>query len=936
MNTRLQLLNAFFAIALVLTAAADPPPTGDEPPQIRGRTFVPNAGYIGTVKRQQLKRELAARRAVQGAPPVGALKGTRLLPVICVSFNNAPPPFPAADYQKLLFGTVAKQKTMTQYYSDISNGKLHVTGTVLGWYKLPKNDTFYENGQEGGGPPFGDLLKFALETADAEIDFGQFDNDGPDGVPNSGDDDGKVDTVVIIHSDYGGECEDGTHHIWSHQWHYTDEKLGHSGPYVTRAIRRDDALGKPMLGADGKPEHIVVEDYVIQPGLSCPKPGVQKKIIQVGVFCHEYGHALGLPDLYDRTPRPPDDPDSHGIGNWCLMAGGSYGGDGNHPDTPASMSAWCKQYLGWANVQTVTSAGEIALEAVEDRNRLYRIDVPGTNGKEYFLIEYRHAGWKDSSGSRINWDTYLPASGLAIWHVDENVGKLIETETPAVENENWPFALDDQGQNDSPTLPTGDNTAYQKKHSLVALVEADGELKLAKGRSNGEAGDLWITGLSFDDDPTFVRGSRAYDGRKTSIALTAINLGGYTAIAQNASGISTPQEIISPIKGQPTSAIASKEAASSEKPAPSATIGTGITSRPAAPRTSNTSSTSTGIAQPSTTVKPAVGQSGTTHPSGSAPPTLADRLAAVNSIEPERAKPLFNVNRLLNRAEVELSDIQGMAGKKSLATSLNQELEKQGIEKISAGDLAKIAKAKPAEIQQAVEPDNRPLVQALGAESRTKELSSSAKPSNLPESNIVKLMQEAKQKEPVQIQFAPEGNRLERVTDLSVPTKAPDIVTDAKARITQELQDVIGKGIQLESKAKPALKSSSGTVAQFEQVVQSDHKPLPVFGTETALYYSKKAVSKLIAITNKTVSAEALKVAGVAGELSVNDAKAIVAEQLKVDLQLLRDGIEGVYLVGDNPKNARVAVMVPVKVDEHHEDINVFVDSETKEILDIK
>src|SRR5207248_7522988 len=138
------------------------------------------------------------------------------------------------------------------------------------------------------------------------------------------------------------------------------------------------------LGPDGKPEHIVIEDYVIQPAVSCPINGEPKKMIEIGVFCHEYGHALGLPDLYDRRGA------SAGIGNWCLMSSGSYGGDDVHSDTPVSMSAWCKEFLGWANIQNVTTASEISLEAVEDRNVTYRLDVPNTDQQEYFLIEYRH------------------------------------------------------------------------------------------------------------------------------------------------------------------------------------------------------------------------------------------------------------------------------------------------------------------------------------------------------------------------------------------------------------------------------------------------------------------------------------------------------------------------------------------------------------------
>src|SRR5439155_12809874 len=100
---------------------------------------------------------------------------------------------------------------------------------------------------------------------------------------------------------------------------------------------------------------------------------------------------------------------------------------------------------------------------------------------------------KDLGGSRVNWDCFLPGSGLAIWHVDERVGKQIPSPSP-IPNPNWPFAPPDEGQNDAPTLPNGGNTGYRKDHSLVALVGADGKLNLAKGQNLGTKGDLWITG----------------------------------------------------------------------------------------------------------------------------------------------------------------------------------------------------------------------------------------------------------------------------------------------------------------------------------------------------------------------------------------------------------------------------------------------------------
>jgi M6 family metalloprotease-like protein len=441
-----------------------------------------------------------------------SVTGVRSVPVICVEFKNVAAPFPAAQYQTLLFGT--EPTTMSAYYRDVSQGKLTVTGQVVGWYKAAENDTFYENAANGEGLPFGQLLTFALTKADEELDFGQFDNDGPDGVANSGDDDGKVDTVFFIHPEKGAECDNGTN-IWSHSWHYSEPTYGHSGPFKSNDIRRD-INGLPLLLANGQPAHIVVDDYTIQPGLSCAATAAAPQIIEIGVICHEYGHALGLPDLYDRTPQ--SGADSEGVGNWCLMGGGSYGGDGEHPNRPARMSGWCKYYLGWATPQVVAADEDMELDAVSVRNDMLRCIVPGTNGLEYFLIEHRRSG--PGAGGAVNWDEHLFSTGLAIWHIDERVG---------AQSADWPFAPANQGQNDSPvrvnaTVPP----LFKSKRPLVALVQADKLMELEGNGNRGNAGDLFTAG-TFGDDPTGKAGTRGYDGNATNIAVEQIQITANTA-----------------------------------------------------------------------------------------------------------------------------------------------------------------------------------------------------------------------------------------------------------------------------------------------------------------------------------------------------------------------------------------------------------------------
>jgi M6 family metalloprotease-like protein len=127
----------------------------------------------------------------------------------------------------------------------------------------------------------------------------------------------------------------------------------------------------------------------------------------MGVFAHEYGHGLGLPDLYDT------DKSSKGTGDWDLMAGGSWNKVSRGGDRPAHLSAWCKYKLGWVNPTVVIGKLENEqISAASNQADVYRLltGSPGTGG-EYFLIENRQ---------QSGFDEGLPGAGLAVWHIDES------------------------------------------------------------------------------------------------------------------------------------------------------------------------------------------------------------------------------------------------------------------------------------------------------------------------------------------------------------------------------------------------------------------------------------------------------------------------------------------------------------------------------------
>jgi M6 family metalloprotease-like protein len=128
-----------------------------------------------------------------------------------------------------------------------------------------------------------------------------------------------------------------------------------------------------------------------------------KTMTSISVFCHEFGHMLGLPDLYAR----PENPGSEGVGVWCLMSNERGGGRPQHP------SAWCKEQLGWLTPTVIdpTVRQKLKLSPVAgSTNQCFKVLVR-PDASEYLLLENRR---------KTGFDASLPGEGLMIWRV---VGK---------------------------------------------------------------------------------------------------------------------------------------------------------------------------------------------------------------------------------------------------------------------------------------------------------------------------------------------------------------------------------------------------------------------------------------------------------------------------------------------------------------------------------
>lgn len=137
----------------------------------------------------------------------------------------------------------------------------------------------------------------------------------------------------------------------------------------------------------------------------------------VGNMAHEYGHALGLPELYDRSglfsPNDPAPEHSAGVGNYCVM-GGDYW-------NPGLMCGWARSVLGWVDIIDITANTSgytfFAIQASRNstnRDKIYRLMIDSTPGQqEYFLIENRQP--------LTVWEEHAEANGgLFIWHIDDS------------------------------------------------------------------------------------------------------------------------------------------------------------------------------------------------------------------------------------------------------------------------------------------------------------------------------------------------------------------------------------------------------------------------------------------------------------------------------------------------------------------------------------
>ncbi len=398
--------------------------------------------------------------------------------VILVEFSTPPPGGPAdrlapATFDDMLFGHVydppdyagypghPTDRTLYNYFKKVSYGSVDVitvnAPSSLGWINVghPYDDYCRPDGLHdyGFGPyPMNAqaLVLDAVKAVDAFVNFADY----AVGV--------EVPNLFVAHAGGGAEWNGDPAQFWSHSW----------------SLDAGTGLTDAQLTFDG----VKVNNYALMPEVGGDLTGYAGPAFgpyppTVGVYAHEYGHVLGLPDQYDYGYE------SSGTGIYSLMAGGSW--NQWPPDwifagnSPSFLDAWSRYRLGFVTPTVVSATTEVTLPPAETSQVVYKMVVPSSGGREYFLFENRQQIGFDQ-GLNVYGDARgNDVHGLAIYHVDDVV--MTRNYWRPNEAENWKEFRSEGWRK----AWTGES------HYGISLVQADDRWDLELGYFGGFRGDLY-------------------------------------------------------------------------------------------------------------------------------------------------------------------------------------------------------------------------------------------------------------------------------------------------------------------------------------------------------------------------------------------------------------------------------------------------------------
>ena len=342
-------------------------------------------GYYRPVSESQINarraaaniRRAAVNRARRSPAKAGIASGEKHFLVILVQFSDLSFQSSTAneDFTALLnepgYNVNGGTGSARDFYYDNSCGAFEPVFDVYGPVTLANAKDYYGGNDSGGNDKAPEkAVQQACQELDSQVDFTRFDNDG----------NGDVDLVFMYYAGYGEADSDDEDAIWPHQWELTS--------------------GGITLTLDGKK----IDKYAC----TNEREGDSGNMCGIGTACHEFGHAMGLPDFYDTDYTTNGQ--SAGMFFFSTMDSGSYNNDGK---TPPYFTIEERIMLGWIDESAFlefSHSGNYTIPSVSN-NVAYK--TPTDMNGEYFVYECR-----GSNG----WDAGLPAgaNGLIVTHVDKS------------------------------------------------------------------------------------------------------------------------------------------------------------------------------------------------------------------------------------------------------------------------------------------------------------------------------------------------------------------------------------------------------------------------------------------------------------------------------------------------------------------------------------
>ena len=257
-------------------------------------------------------------------------------------------------------------KGVKGYFKDMSFGQFTPQFDVVGPVKLSHPLRYYGAGNDN----MSRLIPDACSAVNDSVDFSKYDSNG----------DGYVDLVYVIYAGHSeSEAGNSTDDIWP--------KSGYSdfGTFDGKKVYR----------------------YGVNNELNGRETSKNKLINGIGLFCHEFSHTMGLPDIYATSGAPGYNKDNFGMEFWDLMDGGEYVHSGRFP---TAYTSWEREVMGWMNVDTLTDTAHVVLRTIDskgDSARSCKIVNPSVKNEAIYLQNIQNKGW----------NYYLPGHGLLVYRV---------------------------------------------------------------------------------------------------------------------------------------------------------------------------------------------------------------------------------------------------------------------------------------------------------------------------------------------------------------------------------------------------------------------------------------------------------------------------------------------------------------------------------------